>query len=65
MNYNIVVTQNTDKQSVMDLFDYITDPLVASDRLFTAEIAEEDLDKYKAHSSISFIEPVNNEVTDD
>jgi len=34
MNYNIVVTQNTDKQSVMDLFDSITDTLVASDRFF-------------------------------
>ena len=65
MNYNIVVTQNTDKQSVMDLFDSITDTLVASDRLFTAEISDKDLDKYKANSSISFIEPVNNEVTDD
>ena len=65
MNYNIVVTQNTDKQSVMDLFDSITDTLVASDRLFTAEISDKDLDKYKANSSISFIEPVNNEITDD
>tara|TARA_R110001606_G_scaffold9758_1_gene41860 strand:+ start:77 stop:274 length:198 start_codon:yes stop_codon:yes gene_type:complete len=65
MNYNIVVTQNTDKQSVMDLFDSITDTLVASDKLFTAEISDKDLDKYKANSSISFIEPVNNEITDD
>ena len=63
--YHIVVAKNVDKQSVVDLFDNVTDPLVGSNRVFTVELADEDVESYKDNSSISCIEIVNNEVTDD
>ena len=63
--YHIVVTKNVDKQSVVDLFDNVTDPLVGSNRVFTVEIADEDVESYRANASIFSIEIVNNEVTDD
>ena len=63
--YHIVVAKNVDKQSVLDLFDNVTDPLVGSDRVFTVEIADEDVESYKANPSISLIEIVNNETTED
>tara|TARA_E500000318_G_scaffold89236_1_gene86753 strand:- start:300 stop:500 length:201 start_codon:yes stop_codon:yes gene_type:complete len=64
-NYNIVVTKGVDKQPVVDLFDTITDPLVGSSRVFTVEIADEDVESYKANPGIALIEVVNNEISED
>jgi hypothetical protein len=63
--YHIVVAKGVDKQSVLDLFDNVTDPIVASNRVFIVEMADEDVESYGTNESISFIEVVNNETTDD
>jgi hypothetical protein len=63
--YHIVIAKNADKQSVVNLFDNVTDLLVSSDRVFTVEIADKDVESYKANTDISSIEIVNNEIVDD
>jgi len=63
--YRIVVAKGVDKQTVLELFDNVTDPLAASSRVFTVEVDDEDIESYMANGSISFIEAVNNETTDD
>lgn len=63
--YNIVVEKGVDKSSVMATFSNVTDSLVGSARVFQAEIDDQDLNGYKNNTDISFIEIVNNEVTDD
>ena len=65
VEYHIVVAKNVDKQSVVNLFDNVTDSLVGSNRVFTVEIADEDVESYKANTDISSIEIVNNEIIDD
>jgi hypothetical protein len=49
----------------MSIFSNITDPLVASQRVFSANIEEEDLVNYRSKQDIDAIEEANVEIKDD
>ena len=63
--YHIVVTKDVDKQSVVDLFDNIIDPLVASNRVFSADVAEEDVESYRANPNIASIEALDESIIEE
>tara|TARA_E500000305_G_scaffold59552_2_gene47498 strand:- start:4840 stop:5046 length:207 start_codon:yes stop_codon:yes gene_type:complete len=63
--YHIVVAKNADKQSVVNLFDNVIDPLVASDRVFSADVAEEDVESYRANPNIDSIEALDESIMEE
>ena len=63
--YYVTVKEGSDKSSVMSIFSDITDPLVASQRVFSANIEEEDLENYRSKQDIYAIEKANIEMKDD
>jgi|TARA_R100000482_G_C5118041_1_gene144134 hypothetical protein len=63
--YYVTIKEGSDKSSVMSIFSSITDPLVASQRVFSANIEEEDLVNYRSKQDIDAIEEANVEIKDD
>lgn len=63
--YYVTIKEGSDKSSVMSIFSNITDPLVASQRVFSANIEEEDLVNYRSKQDIDAIEEANVEIKDD
>lgn len=63
--YYVTIKEGSDKSSVMSIFSSITDPLVASQRVFSANIEEEDLANYRSKQDIDAIEEANVEIKDD
>lgn len=63
--YYVTIKEGSDKSSVMSIFSNITDPLVASQRVFSANIEEEDLANYRSKQDIDAIEEANVEIKDD
>ena len=63
--YYVTIKEGSDKSSVMSIFSNITDPLVASQRVFNANIEEEDLVNYRSKQDIDAIEEANVEIKDD
>lgn len=63
--YNVTLREGSDKSSIMSIFSDITDPLVASQRVFSANIEEEDLENYRSTKDIISIEEANLEMRDD
>ena len=54
--YNVLVKEGVNKQSVMSTFSNVTDPLVASERVFAADISDQDLATHKEDNNIESIE---------
>lgn len=63
--YTILVKKDSDKSEVMSTFSNITDPLVASQRVFSVELNEEELEKHQLNSDIESIEEANPEFIED
>lgn len=63
--YNVLVKKGSDKSSVMSTFSNVTDPLVASQRVFSVEINEEELEVHKSNTDIELIDLNNQEITED
>ena len=63
--YYVTIKEGSDKSSVMSIFSNINDPLVASQRVFSANIEEEDLVNYRSKQDIDAIEEANVEIKDD
>ena len=63
--YTILVKKDSDKSEVMSTFSNITDPLVASQRVFSVELNEEELEQHQLNSDIESIEEANLEFTED
>ena len=63
--YYVTIKEGSDKSSVMSIFSNITDPLAASQRVFSANIEEEDLVNYRSKQDIDAIEEANVEIKDD
>ncbi len=63
--YNVTLREGSDKSSIMSIFSNVTDPLVASQRVFSANIEEEDLENYRSKEDIVSIEEANVEMKDD
>jgi len=54
--YSITIPKGGDKQAVMALFSSIINPLLGSNRVFIAEVADEDLQSYEDNNLIQAIE---------
>ncbi len=63
--YTILVKKDSDKSEVMSTFSNITDPLVASQRVFSVELNEEELVQHQLNSDIESIEEANPELIED
>ncbi len=63
--YTILVKKESDKSEVMSTFSNITDPLVASQRVFSVELNEEELEQHQLNSDIESIEEANPEFIED
>jgi uncharacterized linocin/CFP29 family protein len=63
--YTILVKKDSDKSEVMSTFSNITDPLVASQRVFSVELNEEELEQHQLNSDIESIEEANPEFIED
>ena len=63
--YTILVKKDSDKSEVMSTFSNITDPLVASQRVFSVELNEEELEQHQLNSDIESIEDANPKFIED